>query len=87
MRYRSAVLLAAAALSVWGVLRAQRPFRQYNAAEYEDFPLPPDWDQKPSGPVHGFAILASTAPVGDSTSTGRSIILARTVICSRACAG
>ena len=46
MRYRSAVLLVAAALGVLGVLRAQRPFKQYQAAEYEDFPLPADWNQK-----------------------------------------
>jgi hypothetical protein len=46
MRYRSAVLLAAAALGVLGVLRAQRPFRQYDAIEYEDFPLPSDWNAK-----------------------------------------
>ena len=46
MRYRSAVLLAAGVLGWLGVLIAQRPFRQYNAAEYEDFPLPPDWNQK-----------------------------------------
>jgi len=46
MRYRSAGLLIAAALGIFGLLRAQRPFRQYNAAEYEDFPLPPDWNTK-----------------------------------------
>src|SRR5580704_2247038 len=46
MRSRSAVLLVAAALTVLGVLRAQRPFKQYQAAEYEDFPLPSDWSQK-----------------------------------------
>ena len=46
MRFRSAVLLVAAPLLLWGVLRAQRPFKQYPAAEYEDFPLPPDWDKK-----------------------------------------
>jgi len=46
MRYRSLVLLAVAALGVAGVLLAQHPFQQYNAAEYEDFPLPPDWNQK-----------------------------------------
>src|SRR6185437_8354315 len=46
MRCRSAVLLVAAALSVFGVLHAQRPFKQYQAEEYEDFPLPPDWNQK-----------------------------------------
>src|SRR6202158_3906234 len=46
MRFRSTVLLVAAALGFWGVLRAQRPFKQYEAAEYVDFPLPPDWNQK-----------------------------------------
>ena len=45
MRYRLAVLLMAT-LGVLGVLHAQRPFKQYQAAEYEDFPLPPDWNQK-----------------------------------------
>ena len=45
MRGRSVVLLVAA-LSLWGVLRAQRPFKQYDAAEYYDFPLPPDWNLK-----------------------------------------
>src|SRR6202140_501914 len=46
MRFRSAVLLVVAVLGVWGVLRAQRPFKEYQAAEYEDFPRPPDWNQK-----------------------------------------
>ena len=35
-----------AILSAWGVLRAQRPFKEYPALEYENFPKPPDWDQK-----------------------------------------
>jgi hypothetical protein len=46
MRYRSAILLAAATLSMIGVLFAQRPFKQYQASEYENFPLPTDWSQK-----------------------------------------
>ena len=46
MRFRSAVLLIAGALCVWGILHAQRPFKQYQAAEYDDFPLPSDWNQK-----------------------------------------
>ena len=47
MRVRSAVLLVVAALGVFGILRAQRPFKQYRSSEYgEDFPLPPDWNQK-----------------------------------------
>jgi hypothetical protein len=35
-----------AILSAWGVLRAQRPFKEYPAIEYENFPKPQDWDQK-----------------------------------------
>ena len=46
MKFRSAVLLAVTALCVLGVLRAQRPFKQYQAQEYEDFPLPDDFAQK-----------------------------------------
>ena len=33
-------------LGAWGVLHAQKPFREYAGAEYENFPLPPDWNQK-----------------------------------------
>src|SRR6516225_1497426 len=46
MRFRSIALLAAALEGVWGALRAQRPFQQYDAAAYDDFPLPSDWGQK-----------------------------------------
>jgi hypothetical protein len=43
---RAALILLIALLSL-GVLYAfQRPFRQYPAVEYYDFPLPPDWNQK-----------------------------------------
>ena len=45
MRRYWATFLVTAALGAL-VLSAQRPFKQYQAAEYEDFPLPPDWDQK-----------------------------------------
>jgi hypothetical protein len=45
MPYRSAVLVFAA-LGTWAILWAQRPFQQYQAAEYYDFPLPPDWNAK-----------------------------------------
>jgi hypothetical protein len=34
------------ALSVSDALRAQRPFKEYPALEYENFPKPPDWNQK-----------------------------------------
>ena len=43
---RVTFLLILAALATWGVLRAQRPFKEYPAIEYENFPLPPDWNNK-----------------------------------------
>jgi hypothetical protein len=43
---RAAIALTFLLLAAWGVLRAQRPFKQYQAQEYEDFPLPPDWNTK-----------------------------------------
>ncbi len=33
-------------ISAWGVLRAQRRFKEYPAIEYSNFPIPPDFDQK-----------------------------------------
>jgi Domain of unknown function (DUF4159) len=35
-----------AILSAWGALRAQRPFKEYPAIEYTNFPRPADWEQK-----------------------------------------
>ena len=46
MRLRTSFLAAAAGLATIGVLLAQRPFQQYEAREYIDFPLPPDYQQK-----------------------------------------
>jgi len=45
MRLRSFLLLVLCAITGWGVLRAQRPFKDYPALEYQNFPLPPDWQQ------------------------------------------
>jgi len=45
VRTRSAVVLMVGVLA-FGALYAQRPFKQYQASEYEDFPLPSDWNQK-----------------------------------------
>jgi len=33
-------------LAILGALHAQRPFREFPGREYEDFPLPPDWQEK-----------------------------------------
>jgi hypothetical protein len=46
MRLRVILLLIVAILGTWGVLRAQRPFKEYPGVEYENFPLPPDFTQK-----------------------------------------
>ena len=46
MRLTSALLLLLLGIGFWSALLAQRPFRQYEALEYEDFPLPQDY-QKP----------------------------------------
>ncbi len=46
MRLRSIFLLLLAVLGTWGALLAQRPFREYPAREYNDWPLPPDWQAK-----------------------------------------
>jgi Domain of unknown function (DUF4159) len=43
MRPRSVLWLSFLALAGWGVMRAQKPFRDYSGAEYRDFPLPPDY--------------------------------------------
>src|SRR5579884_2942423 len=47
MRLISSLLLLLAGIGFWSALRAQRPFRQYEALEYDDFPLPSDY-QKPA---------------------------------------
>ncbi len=51
MRFSTFTVVAFVSLGAWGVLSAQRPFRQYQGREYnlndrDEFPLPADWDQK-----------------------------------------
>ncbi len=47
MRFRSVVIPAALGLLTFlGLLHAQKPFKQWPAIEYDNFPLPPDWNQK-----------------------------------------
>src|SRR5689334_12430688 len=43
---RAALILCTALLSLGALYAFQRPFRQYPAAEYYDFPLPHDWNEK-----------------------------------------
>ncbi len=47
MRYRNVVIVVACGLvSFLGTLFAQMPFREWPAIEYDDFPLPSDYQQK-----------------------------------------
>jgi len=46
MRPRFVFVLLLAGLATWGVLHAQRPFKEYAGTEYENFPLPLDYQQK-----------------------------------------
>ncbi len=46
MRRRNWLFLIAAGLIVAGFIHAQKPFRQFPAVEYYDFPLPPDYQEK-----------------------------------------
>jgi len=43
---RTALLFSAALLSLGALCAFQRPFRQFPGVEYENFPLPPDWNEK-----------------------------------------
>ena len=45
MRLRSAIAAVSMGLLAWGVLWAQKPFKEWPAIEYENFPLPPDAHQ------------------------------------------
>jgi hypothetical protein len=47
MRIRiAATLVLMAGLGTWGLLRAQKPFKEYPGREYTNFPLPSDWQVK-----------------------------------------
>jgi hypothetical protein len=47
MRGRIAfIALGIVALSICGALLAQKPFKEFPAIEYDNFQLPPDWNQK-----------------------------------------
>jgi len=45
MRLRAVLFFTVAAVATWGVLRAQRPFQEYPGVEYENFPLPDDYQK------------------------------------------
>src|ERR1044071_10369109 len=45
MRLRTLFLILFAVLGAWGVLLAQKPFKQYAGGEDGDIPLPPDYEK------------------------------------------
>jgi hypothetical protein len=46
MRLGSLLMVIVACLGGWAALRAQRPFKEYPGMEYENFPLPPGWQDR-----------------------------------------
>ena len=46
MRPRFALAGLVLVLAIIGIVYAQKPFREYPGAEYENFPLPPDYQEK-----------------------------------------
>src|SRR5580700_887263 len=46
MRLRTALTVAFLGLAAWSGLRAQKPFKKWPGIEYEDWPLPPDYQDK-----------------------------------------
>jgi hypothetical protein len=46
MRRRNWVCLLTAGLSIIGLIQGQKPFKEYPAVEYYNFPLPPDYQEK-----------------------------------------
>ncbi len=46
MRLRTAAFVSLSVLAVWGTLLAQKPFKEWPAIEYGNFPVPSDWNQK-----------------------------------------
>jgi hypothetical protein len=46
MRLRTALAVGILGLAAWGVLRAQKPFKEWPAIEYEGFELPGDYQDR-----------------------------------------
>jgi len=46
MRLNTVFVVAFVGVAAVGLVVAQKPFKEYPAIEYDDFPLPPDWQQK-----------------------------------------
>jgi hypothetical protein len=46
MRLQTVILVALLGVAAVGMVVAQKPFREYPAIEYDNFPLPPDYQEK-----------------------------------------
>jgi hypothetical protein len=46
MRLRTALGVGSLGLTAWGFSLAQAPFKEHPALEYENFPVPTDWNRK-----------------------------------------
>ena len=46
MRLQTVILVALLGVAAVGLVVAQKPFREYPAIEYDNFPLPPDYQEK-----------------------------------------
>lgn len=46
MRLRTVFLLLLSVVGVWGVILAQKPFKQYPGGQDGNVPLPPDWEKQ-----------------------------------------
>ena len=45
MRLRAVFFLLLASFGTWGVLHAQKPFKEWTGGEDDNVPLPPDWNE------------------------------------------
>ena len=90
MRLRSLLWLFFGAIAGWGVLQAQKPFKDYPGVEYENFPLPPDWQQPAEwtrARLRYPSFFSRPRHSATATTAGPSIIPVRTATCSRESAG
>ena len=93
MRFRVIPILLLAVLAAFaavGVLRAQKPFREYPGVEYTDFALPTDWKEPHDWVRARLKYVSSPYPYragAAGVTLGRRIIRDRIGTCCRECGG